>query len=325
MALNIAQTQRTKAESFLSDAQTTISKKTWFASSTERKYEDAAELFDKAANAYKIGGFYQESGDAYIKAADIHKDQLHNISDACKALSNAGSSYSKVSPIDAITAYRGAITLYCDSSRINQAAKLAKQVAEILEKEIENNTDTTASQNEAATLAIESYEQAAELFTLEDAKSQASQCLAKVAELCSAALDPPDLIKGAQLYEDLGKNCLESNLLKYNAKAYFTQAILCHLANGDAVASSQALSRYMNTDYTFPDSREGKFCTKLVECLENYDSEGFATACFEYDRISKLDGWKTSMLVQAKRCIQNEGDNGGLGDMAEEGDDVDLT
>lgn len=320
MAANIAKSQKLKAEVFLNEANSTLSKRTWFASSTERKYEDAAESYDKAANAYKIGGFHQEAGDAYQKAADIHNTQLKNIGEACKALSNAGSCYSKVSPTDAITVYRGAITLLCDTSRLTQAAKLAKQVAEILEKEIENNES-----NEAARLAIDSYEQAAELFTLEDAKSQASSCMAKVAELSAAALDPPDLIKAAQIYEDLGKGCLDSNLLKYNAKGYFVQAILCHLANGDAVASSQALSRYMNMDFTFPDSREGKFCSSLVECLENYDTEGFATACFEFDRISKLDGWKTTLLVKAKRCIENEGDMGGLGNMEENGEDVDLT
>jgi len=317
MAANITKQQKLKAETFLNEAESTLGKRTWFASSTERKYEDAAECYDKAANAFKIGGFHQEAGDAYTKSAEIYNTNLKNVSEACKALSNAGSCYSKVSPTDAITAYRSAITLLCDSSRLTQAAKLSKQVAEILEKEIENDAQT-------ATLAIESYEQAAELFTLEDAKSQASSCLAKVAELSSAALDPPDLIKAAQLYEDLGKGCLDSNLLKYNAKGYFVQAILCHLANGDAVASSQALGRYMNMDFTFPDSREGKFCTSLVECLENYDTEGFATACFEFDRISKLDGWKTTMLVKAKRCIESEGE-GGLGVMEESGDDVDLT
>ena len=46
--------------------------------------------------------------------------------------------------------------------------------------------------------------------------------------------------------------------------------------------------------------------------------EGFGTACFEYDRISKLDPWKTSMLVKVKRSISDEG--GG-----DDEDDVDLT
>jgi len=317
MSSAIAKSQRIKAEVFYSEAEKTLAKKTWFASSTETKYEESAELFDKAANAYKVGGFYSDAGRAYQKAATIYDEKLKAVGDACKALSNAGACYSKVSTTDAIPVYRSAITMLCDSSRLTQAAKMSKQLGELLSKELEVNSETV-------TEAIESYEQAAELFEMENAKSQASQCMAKVAELASAALDPPDLIRAAQIYEDLGKQCLDINLLKYNAKGYFVQSLLCCLANGDSIAASQALERFMNMDYTLSGSREGKFCTSLVQSAENYDTEGFATACFEFDRISKLDPWKTSMLVKAKRCIESMGEEG-LGDMNDDGDDIDLT
>ena len=149
----------------------------------------------------------------------------------------------------------------------------------------------------AVAAAIASYQQAAELFEMEQAKSQASSCLQKVAELCSGALDPPEMLRAAEIYEGLGRQCLESNLLKYNAKTHFLNGILCHLANGDSIGASQALARSDGLDYTLADSREGKFARSLVECVEGFDAEGFATACFEYDRISKLDPWKTSLLV----------------------------
>lgn len=199
--------------------------------------------------------------------------------------------------------------------RITQAAKLCKECAELYESE-EVKGDGEKS---PTVLAIEYYEQASELFGMEDAKSQASMCMAKVAELCSAALDPPDLLRAAQIYDDLGRRCLDSSLLKFNAKGYFLQATLCHLGNGDAIGANQALQRYEGVDYTFGESREGKFARQLVECVEGFDAEGFGTACFEYDRISKLDPWKTSMLVRVKKQIQDEAG----GD--EEDDDVDLT
>ena len=212
--------------------------------------------------------------------------------------------------MDAVTAYQSAVSLLTDGGRLTQAAKLCKECAELYENDevVDNHIQ----------LSIEMYEQAAELFEMEDSKSQASQCQAKVAELCSAALDPPDLIRAAGIYNDLGTKCLDSNLLKFNAKGYFLQAILCHLANSDAIAAQQALQRYESLDYTFGDSREGKFGRQLVECVEGYDAEGLATAAYEYDRISKLDPWKTSMLVRVKRSIQDEA--GG-----EDEDDVDLT
>jgi alpha-soluble NSF attachment protein len=312
----MSRAQRNKAEGYIDEADKKLNKKTWFASSTDQKYEDAAELYDKAANAYKVGGLYHEAGATYQRAADLYRDKLKQMSEASKALQNAGTCYKKSNSSDAIAAFQGAVTILCDISRLTAAAKLTKEVAVLYETE-------SGDVEGHVTLAIESYEQAAELFTMEDQKSQASQCLAKVAELSSVAMEPPDLLRAAQIYEDLGKNCLESNLLKFNAKGYFLQSIFCHLANGDSIAGSQALGKYSNLDYTFGDSREGKFCASLVECVESFDVDGFATACFEFDRISKLDDWKTSILVRVKRSIEDQA--GIVGGGADDGDDVDLT
>lgn len=223
-----------------------------------------------------------------------------------------GSSYKKVNSAEAVKAFRKAIGIYLDNGRILQAAKTAKETAEIFEE------DDLGDNTENIKLAVESYEQAAEFFTMENQKSQGNQCMAKVAELLSAAMDPPDFIRAANIYDGLGKNCLESNLLKFNAKGYFLQSLLCFLASGDSIGASQALNRYDAIDYTFGESREGKFAASLLSCVENLDPEGFATACMEYDRITKLDPWKTSILVKIKRTI-----GGGMLDSDE--NDVDLT
>jgi alpha-soluble NSF attachment protein len=154
---------------------------------------------------------------------------------------------------------------------------------------------------------------------MEQQKSQASQCLVKVAELSSAALNPPEFLQAAELYEKLGKDCLDSNLLKYNAKGYFLQSILCHLANQDSVGAEKAVAMFNSLDFTFRESREGKFADSLVACVNDFDSEGFATACYEYDRISKLDPWKTTILLSVRKSVEGGGDE--LGD----DDDFDLT
>jgi len=320
----LSKSQRIKGESFINEAEKTLKKSTWFSSSTEQKYEDAAELYEKAANAFKVGHFYNEAGDAYMKAGALHRDKVKSLGEAAKALGNAGSCYKKSNPLEAVTAYQSAVTLLCDNGRLTQAAKLCKEIAELYETDSGAVGDSRAENSTA--LAIDNYEQAAELFGMEDSKSQKSQCLAKVAELASAQMDPPDFARAAHIYEDLGRNCLESNLLKYNAKGYFLQAIFCHLAHADSIAASQALTRYQNLDFTFADSREGKFSAILTQCLEEFDSEGFATACFDYDRVSKLDPWKTTMLVKVKRSIEEQSGGGiAVGEHAEDGDDVDLT
>jgi len=314
----LSKSQRTKGDAFLQEAEATLNKSTWFASSTERKYEDAAECLVKAANAYKVGGCHDEAGNAYRRAADLYKDKLKSLGEASKCLSDAGACLQKSSPVDAVGCYRSAVTLLCDAGRLNQAAKLSKQIAEIFENDGAAAEDGPGG--DAVSAAIASYQEAAKLFELEQARSQASSCLQKVAELSSGALDPPELLRAAEIYESLGRQCLESNLLKYNAKAHFLNGIMCHLANGDSIGASQALARFDNLDYTFGDSREGKFSRQLVECVEQFDPEGFATACFGYDSISKLDPWKTSILVKVKRSIEDNTMGGG-----EDDDDVDLT
>ena len=129
------------------------------------------------------------------------------------------------------------MALLIDAGRLTQAAKLCKECAELYETE-----EVEVGEKSHVVLAIESFEQAAELFGMEDSKSQASACQAKVAELASAALEPPDLTRAAGIYDQLGRKCLDSNLLKFNAKGYFLQSILCHLANNDGVGAEQALA-----------------------------------------------------------------------------------
>jgi len=138
---------------------------------------------------------------------------------------NAGNCYKKSSPPSAISAFRAAVTNWCEAGRFNQAAKLTKEIGEMYERDGE------------VVEAIENYNQAATFFETENSKSQANTCNAKVAELCSAVLDPPDFPRSADIYESLGCGCLDSALIKYNAKNYFTLAIFCLLAMGDAVAA----------------------------------------------------------------------------------------
>lgn len=299
--------QRVKGEAFLSEAETTLAKRTWFGSS-EQKNEDAAELFQKAANAFKVGGFFNEAGDAYARSASIYRDKLKNGMEASKALTESGHCYKQQDSKKAIAAFRESITMLCDAGRLTQAARLSKEVGTLFENDETGDEETVK-------LAIESYQQAADLYGMERQNSQASQCLVKVAELSSAALQSPELLRAADLYDKLGTDCLESSLLKYNAKGYFLQSIMCHLANQDSVGAEQALSRCSSLDFTFRESREGKFAETLIECVNGMDTEGFATACFEYDRISKFDPWKTTILLAVRKSIEGEGEEGDDGDI----------
>jgi alpha-soluble NSF attachment protein len=64
------------------------------------------------------------------------------------------------------------------------------------------------------------------------------------------------------------------------------------------------LERYENMDVTFRSTREAKFIKVLVESLEQSDEEAFTAAVFEFDQVTKLDNWKTAMLLKIKRGLQ---------------------
>ena len=75
-----------------------MKKSTWFSSSKEQKYEDSAELLEKAANAFKVAGCNNEAGNAYVKAAELYRDELKNIVEACKCLTSGGTYFFFHSP-----------------------------------------------------------------------------------------------------------------------------------------------------------------------------------------------------------------------------------
>lgn len=296
-----------RGDKFSADADAKLKKFSFFGGS--QKYEDAAELYQKAGNCYKVEEKWQEAGDSYMKAADLFQNKLESTHEASSALMDAGNCFKKVSPPSAITAFRAAVSNWCEAGRFNQAAKITKEIAEMYEKDGE------------VVEAIENYNQAATFYETENSKSQGNACKAKVAELCSAVLDPPDFSRSAEIYEDLGRGCLDSALVKYNAKNYFTSAVFCLLAMGDAVAARMKIEQFGGMDFSFRDSREGKLCEALCQAFDDFDPGAMATACMEFDRVSKLDAWKTQILVKVKRNIEEMGGGGG-GDEEEE---VDLT
>lgn len=88
----MAKKQKGKGDAFVEEAEALLGKKAWFSSNKSRNAEDAAEIYEKAANAYKVGGLNQEAGDAYLKAAELYRDKISDFNSASKALNNAGRS-----------------------------------------------------------------------------------------------------------------------------------------------------------------------------------------------------------------------------------------
>uniref|UniRef100_A0A8C2ETJ2 N-ethylmaleimide-sensitive factor attachment protein, beta b n=1 Tax=Cyprinus carpio TaxID=7962 RepID=A0A8C2ETJ2_CYPCA len=146
--------------------------------------------------------------------------------------------------------------------------------------------------------AIAHYEQAADYYKGEESNSSANKCLLKVTSY-SAQLEQ---------YPKVGTNTMDNPLLKYSAKEYFFKASLCHFIV-DELNAKLAVGKYEEMFPAFSDSRECKLLKKLLEAHEEQNAEAFTEAVKEFDSISRLDQWLTTMLLRIKKTIQGDEDD----------------
>jgi len=259
-----------------------------FFGNASAKFEEAAELFGKAANYFKMAKKYDEAGKAFIKVAEAHL-KLDSKHEAATAYTSAATCLKKNNTAEAVECLKKAVELYTGEGRFAVAARNQKEIAEIYESELDFEK------------TIEAYQLAADYFSGEDSTSQANTCLLKVAQF-SAQLE--NYAKAIELYEQVAKAALENNVLKWGAKENLMRAVLCHLANEDLVGAQKGLENYISWDATFGSSRECKFVEEIISAVEKYDVEAFTQCVVDYDSISKLDSWKTKILLKIKQGIQ---------------------
>eukprot|EP01114_Cavostelium_apophysatum_P005649 TRINITY_DN16831_c0_g1_i1.p1 TRINITY_DN16831_c0_g1~~TRINITY_DN16831_c0_g1_i1.p1 ORF type:complete len:292 (-),score=93.14 TRINITY_DN16831_c0_g1_i1:70-945(-) len=254
------------------------------------KYEDAAEWYAKGANLYKVGKKFDKAGGAFIKAAECNiKAQSKH--EAATNYINAANVYKKDNTAEAINCFKIAIELYTDEGRFSIAAKHQKELAELHESEMDYEH------------AMEAYQTAADYYEGENATSAATGCLVKVAQY-AAQLEKYD--KAVEVYEEVARKSLDNNLLKWSVKDYFFRAILCYLCSGDDITAKRQLEKYQEMDYSFGSQRECKFLQEIIAAQQDSDVEAFTQAVVEYDSVSKLDQWKTTILLRIKNIIKKE-------------------
>ncbi|GLJ25249.1 hypothetical protein SUGI_0483340 [Cryptomeria japonica] len=252
------------------------------------KYDDAAELYDKAGNSYKIAKSWDKAASAYIKLASCHL-KLESKHEAASAYVDAANCYKKTNSQEAVRCLGLAINLFMEIGRLSMAAKHCKEIGEIYESE------------ENLELALEYFERAAELFRGEEVTSTANQCQLKVAQFAAQLEQYP---KAIQIFEDVARQSMNNNLLKYSVKGYLLCAGLCLICKGDTVAINNALEKYQELDPTFSGTRECRFLSDLAGSIDEEDVVKFTDVVKEFDSMTRLDQWKTTLLLRAKNALK---------------------
>ncbi|KAD5317182.1 hypothetical protein R6Q59_032514 [Mikania micrantha] len=262
------------------------------------KHEDAADLYEKAANFYKIGKSWDQAGAVYVKLAEcfLKLDSKH---EAASAYADAGHCYKKTSSTECISHLEKALDLFMEIGRLGMSARYCKEIAELYEQE--QNLEK----------AMVYYDKAVDLYQGEEVNSSANQCRLKIAQY---AAELEQYQKAIEIYEDIARQTLNNNLLKYGVRGHLLNAGICQLCKGDVVAITNALDNYQDLDPTFAGSREYKLLSALAASVDEEDVEKFTDAIKEFDSITKLDAWKTTLLLRVKEMLK-----------AKEMEDDDLT
>ncbi|KAK4483824.1 hypothetical protein RD792_011031 [Penstemon davidsonii] len=252
------------------------------------KYEDAAELYQNAANSFKLAKTWDRAAIVYIKLANCNV-KLGSKHEAAMAYVDAANCYKKTSPKQAISCLDEAVNMFLEINRINMAARYCKEIGELYE------------QKQIFDEAIVYFEHSADLYQTEEVATSASQCRQKVAHF-SAQLGKYQ--KAIQIYEEVASYSLNNNLLKYGVRGHLLNAGICQLCKGDIVAIKNAVEKYQDLDPTFSRTRECKLLTDLADAVDEEDVAKFTAAIKEFDSISKLDAWRTTLLLRVKENLK---------------------
>ncbi|CAE7229903.1 alphaSnap, partial [Symbiodinium pilosum] len=154
------------------------------------KYDEAIEIYQQAANQYKMAKMWQEAGNCFVQCA-FCAEKSGSTSDQANYLSEAGNVLKKVSTQLAVEQLEQAVSIYSAGGRFQQAGKLLLSVAELYEAERLQHKECKAF-----------YKRAAEMFELADhSESNFSKCNLKYAEF--AAKDG-ELEEAIRIFESEG-------------------------------------------------------------------------------------------------------------------------
>jgi alpha-soluble NSF attachment protein len=174
------------------------------------------------------------------------------------------------------------------------AARYSKDIGEIYQQEqdLEKATDY--------------LERAADLFDSEGQSSQSNSIKQKVAEISAQLEQYP---KATEIFEAITRQSINNNLLKYSVRSILLNAGICQLCRGDPVAITNSLERYQEIDPTFSGTREYKLLSDLAAAMDEGDIAKFTDAIKEFDSMTRLDPWKTTLLLRAKNELKKKEDD----------------
>ncbi|KAL6947489.1 hypothetical protein ACO0RG_000063 [Hanseniaspora osmophila] len=265
-----------------------------FMSNDADKFEEAADLYVQAANSYRVSKQVGSAGECFMKAAECQL-KAGNDNEAGNTFVEAFKMLKSFEPSKAAESLDKAISIFtAKTGQFRRAANYQFDLGELYETSLNDFPK-----------AIAAYEAAGEWYGQDSATSLSNKSYLKCADL--KALDN-QFFEAVQIYNKVVENSLGNRLSAWSLKEYYLKIGLCHLAATDAVAAKKTLQdAQRNTDD--PNCREYQLLSTLIDCYNEQDAEKLSAAVFDFDRFSKLDNWKTTILLKIKDSLISQEDD----------------
>jgi alpha-soluble NSF attachment protein len=250
----------------------------------------------------------EAAGDTYARAGEICEKNIKDENEASTNYVNAAKAYKNSNASKAMKYFQISTNMLMEHNRFSSAAKLWKEVAELYEKDLQYR------------YASEAYEKAATCYEAEDSKANASACKIKVAQL---AAELEDYKKSIEIYEQVSRQALDTNVGRWSVTKYLFAALLCQFAlsakKGDLSRLENKLEKYRDMHPQLDGTREARLIENCIQAFNEDDVDKYTDEVMRYDEILKLDNWTAKILLDIKTSLQEgaegEKDAGDVSDL----------
>ena len=260
----------------------------------QRNTEDAIDLYVQAANNFKMAKLWCEAGNAFKKAASLNSSISKH--ESASQYVEASTAFKKSSKEDAVKCLLEAVQVYEELGRFSIAAKHYASLGELYESDEILNIE----------LAVTNFEKASDYYESEESFSNANKFKLKVAHYSALTDTTVGYEKAVSIYEEVAARSIDNNLLKWSAKEYYFKSVLCTMCL--RADSRNLITRYEEEFPSFMNTREHQLVIGLQDAIDESNVDSFTVLVQEYDNISPLDKWLTSVLLKIKKTMNEEPD-----------------
>jgi alpha-soluble NSF attachment protein len=264
------------------------------------KYDDAADLYKKAANLYKVEKMWKEAGETFLRVAECAAKGESKLM-AGSSYVDAANCYRQVKDFDRVVlSLQESANLHVKSGKYENAAKVQRDIADVLEKELKKMTE-----------AAEAYRIAGEFFEQINSKSTATSCYARQSECLYRGKAYEDAIL---VFFKAAERSIDDKLLTFSVKDYLYKASLCKVAQIKKYESPDAflndvrgiLDKGKDLDAKFSETRECRLVEDLLACYDADEFTKFDKTLKDYDKISRLDPEETLIYGLLKEALKKK-------------------